>query len=223
MLPLFVEVLQKRASRAEEALELKEKDMASLREQMQQCEARRKESEAKMKSAEEKRQRQITSLQVSLFGFHSVENTALVTSLQVYTAFLIPNHHSFPPLPLLQKDLAAAEIRAVAKSTYPHSYVKMNDSTNPGSNEVKEFEKRKIVTFAHEELTIVDVKPGQSHLIIPIEKLQRLKRMIKSWVKDNKIRLRDSKTKIHSMGHHTEADNHWRAWWGKKSKRSYNQ
>ncbi|XP_057790722.1 myosin-2-like [Salvia miltiorrhiza] len=51
--------------------------------------------------------------------------------------------------------------------------------------------------------------------------MQRLKRMMKAWMKENKVRLRSSKTKIHSMGHAEAAHHtHARTWWGKKSKRS---
>lgn len=64
---LVVEELQKRVSIAEATLELKEKENASLREQVQQYMARWSEFEAKMKSNEETWQKQITSLQVSIF------------------------------------------------------------------------------------------------------------------------------------------------------------
>ena len=56
----------------------------------------------------------------------------------------------------------------------------------------------------------------------PVGKLQKLKRVIKAWVKGKKVvSMRDSKTKIHSMGH-GEADGHPKKWWGKKRKRSWN-
>ncbi|KAL1563674.1 myosin-2-like isoform X1 [Salvia divinorum] len=56
----------------------------------------------------------------------------------------------------------------------------------------------------------------------PIEKLVKLKRMVKAWMKGNKVRLIGSKTKIHSLPH-GEADAHPRKWWGKKAKTSKNQ
>ncbi|XP_042060583.1 myosin-2-like isoform X2 [Salvia splendens] len=55
----------------------------------------------------------------------------------------------------------------------------------------------------------------------PNEKLVKLKRMVKAWMKGNKVRLIGSKTKIHSVAH-GEADAHPRKWWGNKTKRSNN-
>ena len=66
-LSLVVEELQKRVSMAEATLGQKETENMGLREQVVQYEARWSEYEAKVKSMEEMWQKQITSLQVSLF------------------------------------------------------------------------------------------------------------------------------------------------------------
>lgn len=67
MLSSVVEELQKRVSMAEATLDQKETENMGLREQVVQYEARWSEYEAKVKSMEETWQKQITSLQVSLF------------------------------------------------------------------------------------------------------------------------------------------------------------
>lgn len=66
MLPSVVEELQRRALMAEATLELKEKENASLKDQVHQFEVRWSEYEDKMKSMEDVWQRQMASLQVSL-------------------------------------------------------------------------------------------------------------------------------------------------------------
>lgn len=58
------------------------------------------------------------------------------------------------------------------------------------------------------------VKGNHATVGTPIAKLQKLKRVIKAWVKGKK-------SKRHSMGH-GEADGHPKKWWGKKRKRSPN-
>lgn len=183
MLPLVVTELQKRVSMAEAALEVKENENASLREEVQEFKAQWSDFEAKMKSSEDMWQKQITSLQMALAG---------------------------------------AEKSLVAERT-PSRPSQRGGSLSNGT--VKEFEPRKVVTFEKEAggAIIIEVKSDSSHYASPIEKLRRLKCVIKAWTKDNKFRLRDSKTKIHSMSMgQSEGDGHWKAWWGKKSKRPHN-
>lgn len=64
-LPTTLTELQKRVLAAEATIEKKEEENAALREQVKQFEARRLEYEAKMKSMEDKWQKQMASLQVS--------------------------------------------------------------------------------------------------------------------------------------------------------------
>ncbi|KAH6775686.1 myosin 2 [Perilla frutescens var. hirtella] len=121
----------------------------------------------------------------------------------------------------LQMALAAAEKSLVAE----RSTISRPAQICPGRNGVKELEPRKVVSFEKEAGGAIIIEVSDSHYATtpPIEKLRRLKRVIKAWTKDNKFRLRDSKTKIHShsMGMvHSEADGRWKAWWGRnKSKR----
>ena len=65
VLPSVMAELQRRVLKAEATLGLKEQENATLREQLQQYEARWLEYEAKMKSMEEMWQKQMASLQVS--------------------------------------------------------------------------------------------------------------------------------------------------------------
>ncbi|KAL1567099.1 myosin-2-like [Salvia divinorum] len=91
----------------------------------------------------------------------------------------------------------------------PRPYKKTSEGLKHGINELVNWK----VSFEVEKHATV----GTS-----IVKLQKLKRVIKAWVKEKKVRLmRDSKTKIHSIGH-GEVDVHPKKWWGKKSKRSQN-
>lgn len=167
-----VEELQKRVSIAEATLELKEKENASLREQVQQHMARWSEFEAKTKSNEETWQKQIASLQM---------------------------------------ELAAAQKSGVAESTIAQP--EKNEGFNPVSNGVK----ARKVTFDEETRAVVEV--DKSQYAAHVEKLRGLKRMIKAWTKGYKVRVRDSNTKVHSVGLNEAADRHWKTWWGKKSKR----
>lgn len=64
-LPTTLTELQKRVLAAEATIEKKEEENAALRDQVKQFEARRLEYEAKMKSMEDKWQKQMASLQVS--------------------------------------------------------------------------------------------------------------------------------------------------------------
>ena len=66
VLPSVMAELQRRVLKAEATLGKKEQENATLREQLQQYEARWLEYEAKMKSMEEMWQKQMASLQVSL-------------------------------------------------------------------------------------------------------------------------------------------------------------
>ena len=65
VLPSVMAELQRRVLKAEATLGKKEQENATLREQLQQYEARWLEYEAKMKSMEEMWQKQMASLQVS--------------------------------------------------------------------------------------------------------------------------------------------------------------
>ncbi|KAG6385502.1 hypothetical protein SASPL_154337 [Salvia splendens] len=97
-----------------------------------------------------------------------------------------------------QMDLAAAEKNVARDGGQPPCpYGKTSEGLKHGTNELV---KRK-----------VSYKDGNH---ATVEKLQKLKRVIKAWVKGKK-------SKIHSIGH-GEADGHPKKWWGKKRKRSPN-
>lgn len=109
-------------------------------------------------------------------------------------------------------ELAAAQESSAAESTIaqPEKY----EGFNPVSNGVK----ARKVTFDDETRAVVEVE-NSHYASSPVEKFQGLKRMIKAWTKGYKVRVRDSNTKVHSVGLSEAADRHWKTWWGKKSKR----
>lgn len=79
-----------------------------------------------------------------------------------------------------------------------------------------EFEQRK-QNFDDEALAIVHLKPGQLHSTNPADEYRRLKCRFEEWKKDYKVRLKETKTKVHKLGC-SKAGKNRRKWWGKKSK-----
>lgn len=124
---------------------------------------------------------------------------------------MLATPYSPPPPFLLQMELAAAQKSGVAESTIAQP--EKNEGFNPVSNGVK----ARKVTFDDETRAVVEVEKSQ--YAAPVEKFRGLKRMIKAWTKGYKVRVRDSNTKVHSVGLSEAADRHWKTWWGKKSKR----
>ncbi|XP_042064593.1 myosin-2-like isoform X2 [Salvia splendens] len=98
-----------------------------------------------------------------------------------------------------------------AEDMWEKRIASLQDLAKSEIQKMKEQVKRK-VSFEDEKHDIVGA---------PSEKLVKLKRMMKAWMKGNKVRLIGSKTKIHSVGH-GEADAHPRKWWGNKTNRSNN-
>ena len=74
VMPSVMAELQRRVLKAEATLGQKEQENATLREQLQQYEARWLQYEAKMKSMEEIWQKQMASLQVSLCLYINIKN-----------------------------------------------------------------------------------------------------------------------------------------------------
>lgn len=74
VVPSVMAELQRKVLKAEAILGQKEQENATLREQLQQYEARQLEYEAKMKSMEDMWQKQMASLQVSFMFIHKYKN-----------------------------------------------------------------------------------------------------------------------------------------------------
>ncbi|XP_047971825.1 myosin-2-like [Salvia hispanica] len=138
------------------------------------------------------------------------ENATFREQLQQYEARLA----KMKSMMWQQMDLATAEKSVVREGQRdggqpPCPYRETSECLKHGINELVK--------------TKVSFEDGNHATVgTPVGKLQKLKRVIKAWVKGKKVvSMRDSKTKIHSMGH-GEADGHPKKWWGKKRKRSWN-
>ncbi|XP_073127821.1 myosin-2 [Henckelia pumila] len=206
MLPLVVEELQKRLLMAEATLGQRERENASLREQVQQFEARWSEYEIKMKSVEEMWQKQMISLQISL--------AAAKKSLGSGNATGEPgglNEHS----PRLDCEDTFVGAQNPSAST-PIRFA--NEDTNGGYAVcplVKEFEQRK-QNFDQDAFEIIEVMAGHSTSVNPVEELRILKHRFDTWRKNYKVRLREAKAKLYRLGM-VEPEKHRKKWWGKKS------
>ncbi|CAI9760466.1 unnamed protein product [Fraxinus pennsylvanica] len=192
MLPAVVEELQRRVLIGEATLEQKEKENASLKDQVHQFEARWSEYEAKMKSMEDVWQKQMASLQINL--------AAAKKSLGAENTMGQLGRDGFP-----------------SPRYYDSEDMSMGTQT-PGVNPLlKEFEQRK-QNFDDEARAIVESKSGQSPSLNTSEELRKLKQRFEEWKKDYKVRLKEAKAKVHRLGN-SEAEKHRRSWWGKKSKK----
>ena len=86
------------------------------------------------------------------------------------------------------------------------------------SNLVKEFEQRK-QTFDDDAKSLIDIRKAQpASNMNPGDELRRLKLRFETWKKDYKMRLRETKARLHKRGH-AESDKARRKWWGKLGSR----
>lgn len=91
-----------------------------------------------------------------------------------------------------------------------------NGTLSAVSNLVKEFEQQR-QTFDDDAKALVVVKPGQSASNVNSdEELRKLKLRFEMWKKEYKVRLRETKAKVHKLGHSEVR----RKWWGKLSSRA---
>lgn len=94
-----------------------------------------------------------------------------------------------------------------------------NGTLSAVNNLVKEFEQQR-QTFDDDAKALVVVKPGQSTSSINSdEDLRKLKLRFEMWKKEYKVRLRETKAKLHKLGH-PEVERFRRKWWGKLSSRA---
>ncbi|XP_059661565.1 myosin-2-like [Cornus florida] len=211
--PVFAE-LQNRVMEAEATLGQKEEENAALREQLQQVEARWSEYEAKMKSMEEMWQKQMASLQTSL--------DAATKSLVADNTTCQPRRLDGSPSPYYDSEDTVSMGVQTPGGTTPLKFSNMASDvgagreTNGGVNAVnsltKEFEQKK-QNFEDDAKAIVEVKSGQSPSTNPDEELRNLKIKFNTWKKEYKVRLRETRSKLHKSGH-SEAEKSRRKWWG---------
>lgn len=91
-----------------------------------------------------------------------------------------------------------------------------NGALNAVNNLVKEYEQRR-QTFDNDVRALVEVKSGQSASIAnPDDELRKLKLSFEAWKKEYKIRLRETKAKLHKLGYSEGR----RTWWGKISSKA---
>ncbi|XP_010520892.1 PREDICTED: myosin-2-like [Tarenaya hassleriana] len=208
--------LQRRVQKAEAALLQKEDENVALRDQLRQFEARWSDYEVKMKSMEETWLKQVASLQMSLAA---ARKTLASDNNGIHTTKPEP---SISPLGYGYDSEDTLSIGTPGVNT-PTKYInggtpeiRINGSLNAVTNLAREFEQRKF-NFDEDVRFLAEEKPGptstssegQHH---PEEELKKLKQRFKTWKKDYKARLRETRARLHRLegqkGHH-------RKWWGK--------
>ncbi|KAE8692300.1 Myosin-2 [Hibiscus syriacus] len=213
VLPSVMAELKRRVLKAEETSRQKEQENATLLEQLQKSEARWLDYEAKMKTMEEMWQKQMASLQRSL--------TAARKSLAANSAAGQPGRVDvLSPRCYDSQDNVSMGSRTTGGNTpilFSNAMPDVvggreNGSLNELGNLLKEFEQRK-QTFDADAKSLIDIKmpqPGSN----TNDELRRLKCRFKTWKKDYKLRLKETKARLHKRGH-PESDKARRKWWGK--------
>ncbi|KAF1881143.1 hypothetical protein Lal_00023176 [Lupinus albus] len=80
---------------------------------------------------------------------------------------------------------------------------------------MKEFDHRRH-TFDDDARTLLEVRPSQSGNTNSIEEYRKLKHRFEAWKKEYKVRLRETKARLHKSGN-SEVEKSRRTWWGKLS------
>ncbi|KAK8706139.1 hypothetical protein V6N13_049714 [Hibiscus sabdariffa] len=210
VVPSVMAELQRRVLKAEATLGKKEQENATLREQLQQYEARWLDYEAKMKSMEDMWQKQMASLQTSLAAAKK-SLAADSTAGQLGRADVVSPRHYY------SEDSVSMGSRTPGMSTPVGG--KENGSLNAVGNLLKEFDQRK-EAFDDDAKSLIETRTAQPASVVnPDDELRRLKRRFEAWKKDFKMRLKETKARLHKRGHQ-ESDKTRRKWWGKLGSRS---
>ncbi|GMY31655.1 myosin-2 [Fagus crenata] len=217
VLPSALGELQMRVIKAEATLQQKEEENTALREQLQQFETRWSEYEVKMKSMEEMWQKQMASLQMSLVAARKslAADNAIVPPRKIDASS--PQYYDSEDNMSMGSRTPGGSTPLKLSSTI-HGVGAGHDTNgtlDAVSNLVKEFEQHR-QTFDDEAKAIVEVKSGQSASVNSDDELRKLKFRFETWKKEYKIRLRDTKAKLHKHGHSEGR----RKWWGKRSSRA---
>ncbi|KAB5521493.1 hypothetical protein DKX38_025812 [Salix brachista] len=208
--------LQKRVVKAEATIGQKEEENAALQEQLQQYEKRWSDYEGKMKAMEEMWQMQMFSLQTSLAAARKSLAADNNTAAQPEKLDSSTSPHYYD-----SEDNVSTECRTPGGNTpnvFANAFPDLragrenNGPVNVVNNLAKEFELQK-QCFDDEAKTLVEVRAGQSASNMNSdEELRRLKLKFEMWKKDYKVRLRETKARLHKLGH-GEADRNRRKWW----------
>ncbi|KAG6793885.1 hypothetical protein POTOM_003110 [Populus tomentosa] len=207
--------LQKRVVKAEAIIGQKEEENAALQEQLQQYEKRWSDYEAKMKAMEEMWQMQMLSLQTSLAAARkslAADNTAAQPGkLDSSTS---PRDYDSEDNVSMESRTPGGNTPNIFANAFPDLRAgrENNGPVNVVNNLAKEFELQK-QNFNDDAKALVEVRAGQSASNMnPDEELRRLKLKFETWKKDYKVRLRETKTRLHKLGH-GEVDRNRRKWW----------
>ncbi|XWS27952.1 hypothetical protein CRYUN_Cryun25bG0024500 [Craigia yunnanensis] len=215
VLPSVMAELQRRVLKAEATLGQKEQENATLREQLQQYEARWLQYEAKMKSMEEIWQKQMASLQTSLAAAKK-SLAADSTAGQLGTVDMVsPRYYDSEDVSMGSRT-PGGNTPVLFSSAMPDV---VGGRENGLSNLVKEFEQRK-QTFDDDAKSLIDIRTVQpASNMNPDDELQRLKLRFETWKKDYKVRLKETKARLHKRGQ-PESYKARRKWWGKLGSRA---
>nr|TKS18183.1 hypothetical protein D5086_0000006660 [Populus alba] len=207
--------LQKRVVKAEVTVAQKEEENAALKDQLQQNEKRWLDYEAKMKAMEEMWQVQMASLQTSLAAARkslAADNTAgQPGKLDSSTS---PHYYDSEDYVSTESRTPGGNTPNVFANTFPdlRAVRENNGPVHAVSNLTKEFEQQK-QNFDDNVKALVEVRAGQSASNMnPDEEIRRLKLRFETWKKDYKVRLRETKARLHKLGH-GEVDRNRRKWW----------
>ncbi|KAK8493376.1 hypothetical protein V6N13_129244 [Hibiscus sabdariffa] len=210
VVPSVMAELQRRVLKAEATLGKKEQENATLREQLQQYEARWLDYEAKMKSMEDMWQKQMASLQTSLAAAKK-SLAADSTAGRLGRADVVSPRHYY------SEDSTSMGSRTPGMSTPVGG--RENGSLNAVGNLLKEFDQRK-EAFDDDAKSLVETRTAQpASDVNPDDELRRLKGRFETWKKDFKMRLKETKARLHKRGHQ-ESDKTRRKWWGKLGSRT---
>ncbi|KAF6163282.1 hypothetical protein GIB67_025146 [Kingdonia uniflora] len=211
--------LHRRVKNMEAALGQKDEENLVLKQQLKLFETRWSEYEAKMKSMEEMWQRQTESLQISV--------AAAKKSLAVDETIVQPGRPDAFPMPHSYDSEEATSVGTTTPESItppklrsrPSNVTQGRDSNeafNAVSLVVKELDQRK-QTFEDEARFLSEGRLGHpTSTMNPDEEYRKLKHRFEAWKKDYKVRLRETKMKIHKFGS-ADLDKSRKSWWGMKS------
>ncbi|KAK7312977.1 hypothetical protein VNO77_37273 [Canavalia gladiata] len=210
---------RRQVDKADAIVEQKEEENTELREQLKQSERKRIEYETKMKSMEEAWQKQMASLQKSLVAARKSLAPENATVQPVRRDHVSPHYYD-------SEDANSMGSRTPGVSTPKFSTSlsvseagrQVNGTLTTVSTLMKEFEQRR-ENFDGEVRALNEVKLGQSGTANSAEELRKLKHKFEGWKKQYKVRLQETKTRLHKLGN-SETDKCRRSWWGKFSSRS---
>ncbi|XVF70406.1 hypothetical protein PTKIN_Ptkin11bG0159000 [Pterospermum kingtungense] len=212
VLPSVMAELQRRVLKAEATLGQKEQENTTLREQLQQSEARWLEYEAKMKSMEEMWQKQMASLQTSLAAARKSLAADSGVGQLGRVEMVSPRCYDYEDNVSMESRTPGGSTPVLFSSAMPDV---VGGRENGLNNLVKEFELRK-QTFDDDAKSLIDIRGAQpASNMNPDDELRRLKQRFETWKKDYKMRLKETKARLHKRVH-PESDKARRKWWGKK-------